>query len=651
MSRNVTLSTLREDIRLQADIVGATTRHTSAQLTRLINQSIQAFREDVSNEGNTHYLVSTSGTLSVGATSPHGFQILDVSAVSPAVVRTYGLDVTIDGTVVSLEHRPFVERTAFGGPNNTGQPCTWAHYQTAKIAIQPPPDQAYSYTLWYLPVLADLSADADTFDGVAGWEMWIVWDVVLRLLIRDQQSTAYQTAKAERDAVTARIKAQATRVSQAGGAVVGRDTFGKRLPDFLGGRRALVAASGGPSTPPEDSVTNAMLVERTGPIVLGVPTGTGNPIDWHVASLTSYLVQFNSARQGVVPQSGGLSTEFIAGDGVWRTPAGGSASGLTNDQLAPVPPLTVKGNSSTASGTVEDLTGDRLHTVAGLHIPVAAKLLWSTASGKAGTASGLGVSASGARIDVGAIAHTYSGIDGGAYKNAIFVSFNSQSALNSPTAGAFRIFYGAKPVLGGQNTTNDGNMNILTWSAWFTEPGRLTLGDVLSGGGGTTPNGVHNIHLGATGAVYFDLGGAEEYAFGATGTSFKGNHLNMEAGDIVSPRRIAGLDLTRVFGDLAAGGSSSGSASIHGGSGTAFIIPSSETVGQKYQLMGTGANGYVAEQGEAILIQNRSSATHIAYNAGASSGIMKAIRPSGAAWFAFASGVWSFQTAYRLGGF
>lgn len=232
MSRNVTLLQLRTDIAAQADItgaVGASSRYTPTVLTRYINQAIQRFRERISNEGATHYLVSTSSTLGVGATSPYPFYVLDLSAVSPGIVRIFGLDITVNGVTRMLKHVPFNSRGDYGGALNKSIPEAWAQYQTAKLAVLPPSSSAFAYVCWYLPVLADLSADGDTFDGVAGWEEFIVWAVVVRLIIQDQYPQAYQMAVAERDRVWSDVVRQATRVSSAGGGVTGRDTLGESL--------------------------------------------------------------------------------------------------------------------------------------------------------------------------------------------------------------------------------------------------------------------------------------------------------------------------------------------------------------------------------------------------------------------------------------
>ena len=231
MARNATLSQLRTDVSNQCDFsVASASRYSATLLTRLINQSIQRFRERVSAEGMTHFLVSTSGTLA-GQTSPFAFEVLDLSAVSPSVVRTYGVDVTLQGIVRTLAHRPFQERNEYSdmGP---GIPVAWSQYQTRTLAIMPSRG-GDAYTVWYLPVLADLVNDDDTFDGVSGWENWVVWDVVVQLAARDQYEVSVQQFSFLRDGIWQDIIRGASKVTAVGGSVIGRDTAtrGRKSPD------------------------------------------------------------------------------------------------------------------------------------------------------------------------------------------------------------------------------------------------------------------------------------------------------------------------------------------------------------------------------------------------------------------------------------
>jgi hypothetical protein len=229
MSRNVSLAQLRADIQDQADVAGLTTRHTASLINRRINQSIQRFRERISLEGCQHYLTNTTGLFTAGATSPYPFYALDLSAAAPAIVRTYAVDITVGNVTKTLIHVPFQDRDKFSGPAVTGEPVAWANYQTTGVAIMPAPDSAYAYCVWHLPVLPDLSADSDTFNGVAGWEEFIVWDVVCHLIVRDQHPQAYAMAESSKQGIWRDIVRSATKVALAGGRTIGRDSFGEKL--------------------------------------------------------------------------------------------------------------------------------------------------------------------------------------------------------------------------------------------------------------------------------------------------------------------------------------------------------------------------------------------------------------------------------------
>jgi len=229
--RTVTLAQLRQDISNQADIAGLTTRHGATLLNRLANQSIQRFREKLSNEGARHFLTVATGTMQAGTTSGFPFYQLNAGALASGIVRIFGVDVkTQGGAWKRLEHTTFEDRTTYGGghPASIGEPRVWAEYQTTVLAIMPPPDRSYDYVVWYLPVLNDLQSDSATFDGVSGWEDFVTWDVVCRIIVRDQNPEAYTMAVTYKNEIWTDILRNATRVTGAGGAVVGRDSMGAK---------------------------------------------------------------------------------------------------------------------------------------------------------------------------------------------------------------------------------------------------------------------------------------------------------------------------------------------------------------------------------------------------------------------------------------
>lgn len=219
MARTATLTVLLAQVRYLGNIQGMTARHSDSDLTRAINQSIQHFREKVSAHGSRNYLLHSTGTLATGATSPFAFTVLDLSALTPAVVRVFGIDITVQGRIVPLEQVDFDSRNDFqdwGTVSLQREPVAYANYQQAKVAILPASNAAYPYTVHYLPVFADLVNGSDVFDGVVGWEEWVVWDVLLKVLQRDEYAAIVAQATAERDRVWADIERNCNPVKSGG---------------------------------------------------------------------------------------------------------------------------------------------------------------------------------------------------------------------------------------------------------------------------------------------------------------------------------------------------------------------------------------------------------------------------------------------------
>lgn len=240
MARTVTLTVLLGEIRWLADAKGLTVRHSDADITRALNQSIQRFREKVSNRGIRHYLTHTTGTLSQGPTSPFAFTVLDLSAASPGIVRVFGVDITYQSRIISLEQVDFESRNDFQrgyqASASADVPEAWANYQTNRLAILPCSNGAYPYTVWYLPVLADLVNGSDTFDGISGWELWLQWDVLVKLINRDKYGADYAMAVQERELVWQDIERNASPVKR-GGVVRRYDARGIRADQRMRRRR------------------------------------------------------------------------------------------------------------------------------------------------------------------------------------------------------------------------------------------------------------------------------------------------------------------------------------------------------------------------------------------------------------------------------
>lgn len=229
----ITLGQAKADVVDQADIAGATVRYTPTMITRLINQARDRFYEKLALEGESHFTSVATGTIQTGPTSPHSFTVVDFSAVT-SLVRVISVDVVVNGQNLRLAHVPFADRDKYGGPNSRGVPVAWATYQTKQIAVFPTADQSYPYVLYYLPALTPLVNDADTWEINPGWDQYVTWDVVTRLIVKDQYANAYQMAVQTRNEIWDDLMNAARRVTSEGGSRTGRDTFAE---NYVGGSR------------------------------------------------------------------------------------------------------------------------------------------------------------------------------------------------------------------------------------------------------------------------------------------------------------------------------------------------------------------------------------------------------------------------------
>lgn len=233
MARTRTLQELIADVRWHGDTEGLAARHTDEKIVRALNQSQQALRLLVSGHGSTYYLTSAAGVMTADD---------DRLYPLPAdLVAIYGVDVIVSADDVrELFPYQFAERNKYKfATGQTGVPVSWRPEGADLVRVLPAPDAAYSYLVWYLPRAADMAATFDaagalaastaTFDGIAGWEDWLVLDTCLRLSARDANTNDnYELLQSEFARVEKRVVTNARKRIRNG---PGRrlDTRGRRL--------------------------------------------------------------------------------------------------------------------------------------------------------------------------------------------------------------------------------------------------------------------------------------------------------------------------------------------------------------------------------------------------------------------------------------
>lgn len=219
MSSALTIAELEADIRWQADVERAELRHTSATLRRQIAKSIESYREMVSDEGWPYFLTIRSGSLTAGrATDPidptvsYSWGELDLTSLDPPMVRIVGLDVHYGSSQRELRSVSFSERNNYS--NVTGSvPTQFFIYDQTKVGLMPPPSSALKYTISYLPKLPLLLEDDDEFNpGIPGGEQWVMWDVMVKIVYRDDYPQLVQAAMMERRRLETEVRQKARRL-------------------------------------------------------------------------------------------------------------------------------------------------------------------------------------------------------------------------------------------------------------------------------------------------------------------------------------------------------------------------------------------------------------------------------------------------------
>jgi len=108
-----------------------------------------------------------------------------------------------------------------------------------------------------------------------------------------------------------------------------------------------------------NAVTNSMLAQEATQTFKGrVSAGTGNVEDMNAAQATGMLNTFTSSAQGVVPASGGGTTNFLRADGTWT-----SASGSNYRTLVTLSADVINNNAT--ANTLQDVTGLSFSVVSG----------------------------------------------------------------------------------------------------------------------------------------------------------------------------------------------------------------------------------------------------------------------------------------------
>ncbi len=182
MARSRTLGDMRSDVRLRADLVG-NQFVTDSEINEYLNQALAEFYDRlVGARGQEYYateqVITTTGTEAYALPATH--------------YETLYVELEDSGARVRLGSYSFHERARLLGTSapNPGRPVAF-RIIAGNITFLPAPTAGYTIRHWYAPASPRLTLDADTWDGVDGWEEYAIWRAVAYCQQKEQLDVSF----------------------------------------------------------------------------------------------------------------------------------------------------------------------------------------------------------------------------------------------------------------------------------------------------------------------------------------------------------------------------------------------------------------------------------------------------------------------------
>lgn len=192
MADLITVSSIKTQARQKADMENSEFVSES-ELLGYINSSYAKLYDLLVASHADYYITSTSETITTG----------NVITIPTDFYKLKGLDVQLSGDFVTVSKFNFRDRNRITNGFNRAALQTNKRYRVlaGEIHILPEDDAVGTYKLWYTPRLTRLLLDTDTLDSINGWEEYIIVDVAIKMLLKEESDTSsLQIALREQEA-------------------------------------------------------------------------------------------------------------------------------------------------------------------------------------------------------------------------------------------------------------------------------------------------------------------------------------------------------------------------------------------------------------------------------------------------------------------
>lgn len=175
--------------------VAALARHPDADLNEYINRGYAALYRKLTVIVPDQRFLSSQAIPTVASTTSY--------ALASDFDHLISADILANGRLTWLVGFDPSDRPALADTNNisTGIPTTY-RLRGSNIELLPRPSDVYTVTLWYVPTVAQFTADGNTFDTVVRLDDYVINYAGMQVAVRDQNwqlVSACRAAMAELD--------------------------------------------------------------------------------------------------------------------------------------------------------------------------------------------------------------------------------------------------------------------------------------------------------------------------------------------------------------------------------------------------------------------------------------------------------------------
>lgn len=209
----VTLGDVRLAAKRRADMENASFV-TDEEWNSYINASYKELYDLLIGSYGNDYFVAPPVQFTTDGTSQF-YTLPDGSSYNyaPALYKLLGVDLQANGNAlqwIRLKPFNFSERNRF---SPYGMQALYAYSNIRyrlngnNIWFTPTPQAGLTVQLWYIPQPSNLEDDGDGFDGISGWEEYVIIDAAIKALIKEESDPT--ALGMQKQAMIARITAMA----------------------------------------------------------------------------------------------------------------------------------------------------------------------------------------------------------------------------------------------------------------------------------------------------------------------------------------------------------------------------------------------------------------------------------------------------------